>query len=132
MTLPSSSAASAAISLGFLLVTEKLSRNNHQMWKAQVLSALRGAQVASYIDPVVQPPPLFLPLKDDKKEEEPPIANPEFAQWVAKDQQVMSYLLTSLSWRDRFPGLDGGDCISGVNRHRRDVRVPIRNPRHQH
>jgi hypothetical protein len=31
---------------------------------------------------------------DDK---EPPMANPEYDIWVAKDQQVLSYLLTSLS-----------------------------------
>jgi hypothetical protein len=39
-----SSALSAAVSLTtFLPVTEKLTRANHQSWKAQILSALRGA-----------------------------------------------------------------------------------------
>lgn len=67
-------AASASPLLGFP-VTEKLSRNNHQMWQAQVLSVLTGAQLAGFIE-------------DDK--------NSEYEVWVAKDQQVLSYLLPSL------------------------------------
>jgi hypothetical protein len=42
------------------------------------------------------PPPQFLePKKPDDKE--PSVLNPEYVDWVAKDQQVLSYLLTSLS-----------------------------------
>jgi hypothetical protein len=52
--------------------------------------------VASFIDPAVQLPSLYLPPKDDKKEE-PLVENLEFVKWVEKDQHVLSYLLTSLS-----------------------------------
>jgi hypothetical protein len=98
MALPSSSAAFAVVSpLGFLPITEKLTRNNYPMWKAQVMSALRGAEVVHFIDPVVQPPTCHLPPKEDKKVDEAPVENPELSKWVAKDQQVLSYLLTSLS-----------------------------------
>lgn len=101
----SSAAAFAGFSpLGFLPVTEKLTRNNHAMWEAQVLSALRGAQVVHFLDPSTQPPEKFIATKDEKKSDaaaktgdKPPVLNPEFEQWVAKDQQVLSYLLTSLS-----------------------------------
>jgi hypothetical protein len=48
-SFPSSSAASAAPSLGFPM-TEKLTRTNHPLWKAQVVSALRVAQLAGYIN----------------------------------------------------------------------------------
>ena len=98
MTFPSSSTALAAISLGFLPVTEKLTRSNHAMWQAQVLSALRGAQAEHFIDPTARPPEKYLAPKGDKKtDDEPPVVNPEYEKWVAKDQQVLSYLLTSLS-----------------------------------
>ena len=41
MALPSSSVVFAAISpLGFLPVTEKLTRNNHPMWKTQVMCGI--------------------------------------------------------------------------------------------
>ena len=55
---------------------------------------MKGAQAASFIKPSAKPPSEFLPAKDDK---EPPVSNPEYDVWVAKDQQVLSYLLTSLS-----------------------------------
>lgn len=83
--------------LGFLPVTEKLTKNNHPMWKLQVMSALRGAEVVHFMDPAAQPPEQFLSGGEKKKEGDPPILNPQFKEWVAKDQQVLSYLLTSLS-----------------------------------
>jgi len=98
MVFPSSSTVLAAISLGFLPVTEKLTRSNHAMWHAQILSALRGAQAEHFIDPAARPPEKYLAPKGNKKmDDEPPVVNPEYEKWVAKDQQVLSYLLTSLS-----------------------------------
>jgi len=77
----------AAISLGLLPVTEKLTRSNHAMWQAQVLSALRGAQAEHFIDPASQPPEKFFAAKSEKKVEgEPAVVNPEYEKWVAKDQ----------------------------------------------
>ena len=38
-------------------VTEKLARNNHALWKAQVWSALKGAQVGHFLDKAAGPPP---------------------------------------------------------------------------
>jgi hypothetical protein len=43
--MASSSAAGATLSIG-CPVTEKLTKNNYPLWKAQVMSALHGAQVA--------------------------------------------------------------------------------------
>ncbi|XP_021321638.1 uncharacterized protein LOC110437500 [Sorghum bicolor] len=94
--LASSSGASTVPSFGFS-VTEKLAHNNYPMWKMQVLSALKGAQLASFINSEAKPPSSFLePMKvEDKKE--PPKTNPEFESWVAKDQTVLHFLLSSLS-----------------------------------
>ena len=65
-------------------VTKKLARNNHRVWRAQILSVLRGAQVSSFIHPMAKPPEAFLPPKGDDKKE-PPMPNPEFKTWMAKD-----------------------------------------------
>jgi hypothetical protein len=95
MVLPSSTiAALTALSpLSLFPVTEKLTRSNHPMWKLQVLTGLRGAEMEKFIAP-----------KSDAKPDEPkpaedvsPILNPKFKKWVAQDQQVLSYLLGSLS-----------------------------------
>ena len=74
------------------------------MWEGQFLFALRGAQVVHCLDPSIQPPKKFIIAKDEKKldvaaktSDKPPVLNPEFEQWEAKDQQVLGYLLTSLS-----------------------------------
>jgi hypothetical protein len=94
----SSSALSAALSLTTFLppVLEKLSRSNHQSWKAQVLVAVRGAQLANWLDANAAPPEKFLPKKKPDDGDEVPVVNPDHGTWVAKDQIVLSYLLTNL------------------------------------
>jgi hypothetical protein len=91
-----SSNASAAPSLGYS-VTEKLEHNNFQLWKLQVTLVLRGAQVASFIQPTAEPPSPFLKVEGgtDSKEEAKP--NPDYESWVAKDQSVLCFMLGSLS-----------------------------------
>jgi len=98
---PSSTAPFAAYSLlSFLPVTKKLTKNNFPMWEEQIMSALHGAQVAHFISSVSKQPEQFLAPKGGKKSDgddvEPPVENLEFEKWVAKDQQVLSFLLTSL------------------------------------
>jgi hypothetical protein len=62
----------------FLPVTEKLTRANHQLWKAQILSALRGAQMADWLDANAEPPAQYLPKKKPDDVNEPPVVNPEY------------------------------------------------------
>nr|AAP53968.1 retrotransposon protein, putative, Ty1-copia subclass [Oryza sativa Japonica Group] len=60
-------------------VTEKLTKANHVLWKAQVLATLRGAQMAGFLDRSIQPPPaiIILATKDkDGKETTEKVANP--------------------------------------------------------
>jgi len=86
------------VSLSRFSLTEKLAHNNHQMWRAQVLSALRGAQLVGFISASAQPPAAFLPQpKDSKNKDVAPLPNPEYETWIAKDQQVLKYLLSSMS-----------------------------------
>lgn len=69
------------------------------MWNAQVTSTLKGAQLAGFIKPTATPPAEFLAPEDEKAagKKVDPLPNPEYEQWVAKDQQVLSYLFSSLS-----------------------------------
>ncbi|XP_066385230.1 uncharacterized protein [Miscanthus floridulus] len=89
------SSASSIISFIFSM-TEKLDRKNFPMWKLQVSSALKGAQLFSFIGPNSNPPSPFLEAKSDDKKGDME-ANPDYESWVAKDQTVLSFLLTSLS-----------------------------------
>ena len=76
--------------------TEKLARGNYLLWKAQVLSALRGAQVTGLLDGSDAAPPKTVEIaKADKTTAIEP--NPLYGPWIAKDQQVLSYLLNSLT-----------------------------------
>ena len=86
MAFASSSSAQPVVTsiATFLPVSEKLTRSNYLLWKAQVRSALKGAQLADFIEPTAKPPDAFLvPKGDDKKE--PATPNPDYATWVAKD-----------------------------------------------
>ena len=100
MAQSSSSAAPASLALGFIPVSEKLGRGSYAMWCAQVESAIRGAQLGCFIKATATPPPEFLEPDDKKKVDGKaidPIPNPEYDEWVAKDQMVLSYLFGSLS-----------------------------------
>jgi hypothetical protein len=87
----SSSALSVVPSIAFP-VAEKLNRSNHQLCKAQVMSALRGAQKAHFI--AADAPALAKTIKDKDSKDVP---NPEYDLWVTQDQQVLNYLLSSVS-----------------------------------
>jgi hypothetical protein len=98
MALPSSSTLPAAFSLGLALipVSDKLTRANYRSWKAQVIAAIKGAQAASLIHPSATTPAPTITTKNSEGKEET-TANPDYDVWTAKEQQVLSYLLSSLS-----------------------------------
>jgi hypothetical protein len=88
--IPSSAALPA---LGYP-VTEKLAKNNHSLWKAQVSSALKGAKMVGYVDDTVQAPAKTVATNATDATQVP---NPDYEQWEATDQQILNYLLSSLS-----------------------------------
>jgi len=59
-----------------------------------VLPALRGAQIAHYLEPDIVMPAKQIPKAADKLTEL--IPNPEYETWVAKDQQIVNYLLSNI------------------------------------
>ena len=68
-------------------VTEWLAKTNYPLWKIQVLPTIRGAQLIGYIDGSIQA--LATEIDDEKEKKKVP--------WLIQDQQVFSYLVSSLS-----------------------------------
>jgi hypothetical protein len=91
----SSSSSSLTIVLG-PAVGEKLTRDNWILWKVQFLPAICGAQLTHYLNEDTKVPPEKITVStDDKKEVE--VLNPDYKLWVAQDQQVLLYLLNSIT-----------------------------------
>ncbi|XP_071685509.1 uncharacterized protein [Lolium perenne] len=90
----SSTAASLAAALGSP-PTEKLTQENYLFWMAQVLPALRGAMVMDLLDGSDACPPRTLEVEAENTTRMVP--NPDYATWISRDQQVLSWLVKSLS-----------------------------------
>jgi histone deacetylase 1/2 len=79
-----------------ITVTEKLSRTNHAMWRAQILTAVRGFRLEGHLTGAIPAPAAEVDGKDATgKDIKTP--NPEYAEWYARDQQVLSFVLGSLA-----------------------------------
>ncbi|KAK1699417.1 hypothetical protein QYE76_016176 [Lolium multiflorum] len=90
--------ASSSTNVGSLLghpPMEKLTRNNHLLWKAQIMPALRGARMLGIVDGKEPAPPETITAEKDGKATLAP--NPAYDTWLTRDQQVLSYLLGALS-----------------------------------
>ena len=79
----SSSSSVAGSPLAGVNVTEKLAKGNFVLWQAQVLPAIRGAQLEGFIDDTIAAPPKKIVVKKDDKETE--VVNPGYGSWVAQD-----------------------------------------------
>lgn len=76
-------------------VSEKLAKANHATWKAQVVATMRGARLEGYLTGKAAMPAAEIEGKDGDKVIK--IPNPAYEDWVAADQQVLSFLLASVS-----------------------------------
>ncbi|XP_072146503.1 uncharacterized protein [Setaria viridis] len=77
------------------VVSEKLTRDNYVLWKAQFLPAVCGAQLLGILEGKVPAPSQTLEVLLDGTKQE--VSNPEYDSWVSKDQQLLSYLLNSIT-----------------------------------
>jgi hypothetical protein len=91
--------SSTMTTINLMPVGEKLSHGNHVLWKAQVLAVLRGAQLVGFLDGTNKAPAEKIVIKSQKESNEntQEVPNPAFALWKAQEQQVLSYLVTSVS-----------------------------------
>jgi hypothetical protein len=89
---------SASTTMTLMPVFEKLVHGNHVLWKAQVLTVLRRAQLAGFLNGTNPAPAEKIKIKNNKSEEDSKeVLNPAFDVWKAQEQQVLSYFLTSVS-----------------------------------
>jgi hypothetical protein len=86
------------MTINLMPVSEKLVHRNHTLWKAQVLAVLRGAQLARFLDDTNKEPAQKheIKAKKDDSEDVEEVHNPAYDLWKAQEQQVLSYLLTSV------------------------------------
>lgn len=73
-------------------ISEKLNKANHALWKAQVRAAIRGARLEGHLSGASKAPEEEIIDKEGKKS-----PNQAFEEWDARDQQVLGYILSSLS-----------------------------------
>ena len=93
--MASSSAASASPALG-PPASEKLARDNYRLWKAQVLPAIRGAQLMGILEGKTSAPPQLIEVENAEKKKMI-VPNEEYNKWLAKDQQLLGYLINSVA-----------------------------------
>ncbi|WVZ92939.1 LOW QUALITY PROTEIN: hypothetical protein U9M48_038969 [Paspalum notatum var. saurae] len=77
-------------------ISEKLTKGTYALWKAQVLAVIRGARLEGYLTGATKAPAATIKGKDDAGKEVN-LPNPAFEDWVATDQQVLGFLLPSMS-----------------------------------
>lgn len=79
-------------------IAEKLSRDNFNIWQAQVLPAVRGAQLLPLLEGKIPEPPATISAADSadpKRTTE--TANPDHATWLAQDQLLLGYLTNTMT-----------------------------------
>ena len=122
MSSSSSSSASQTTLNG--QVTEKLTRTNYVMWRTQVTPHLCGAGVFGYVDGTT-PEPARLHVTKDKDGKESAEPNPLHPIWVREDQQVLGYLLSTLS-KEGDHGHHGAGALDSGGRY---VFLAVHEPR---
>jgi hypothetical protein len=111
LAMASSSSALVIPASLSILVSEKLTRENYLLWRAQVLPAIRAAQFEGFLDgSEIEPPKKLTVEKDSKKME---VANPDYVTWHVRDQYVLTYLVTSLS-REVLAGIPSCSTAAGL------------------
>ena len=79
----SSSAADIVNPLIGNVITEKLNKTNHALWKAQVLAVVRGARLEDHLTGASKTPSATTKEKQGEKEVDVP--NPLYGNWIVVD-----------------------------------------------
>jgi hypothetical protein len=91
MSSNSSSPLPAINSLG-QSVSEKLSRENYILWKAQFLAVVRDARLYEFLDGTLKAPDEKIQVAQPDKTMKEEV-NLAYAAWYVQDQQLLSFLL---------------------------------------
>lgn len=76
-------------------IFEKLTKANNALWRAQILTMVKGACLEGYLTGAAKAPTLTVKETQADKEVDDP--NPTYTEWAAIDQQVLGLLLTSMT-----------------------------------
>jgi hypothetical protein len=90
-----SSSATSFPSAFSIPISEKLTKANYSLWRKQVLPAICAAQLEDLLTGHEATPAKTVSVTVGNKEAQQP--NPAYAKWVARDQSVLGYLLSSLT-----------------------------------
>uniref|UniRef100_A0A2N9H277 Retrotransposon Copia-like N-terminal domain-containing protein n=1 Tax=Fagus sylvatica TaxID=28930 RepID=A0A2N9H277_FAGSY len=86
---------STHLPVGHHLVTIKLTRDNYLLWKAQIVSYLRGQHLFGFLDGSRLAPLQSLTITTDGTSKLQP--NPDFQAWLVQNQMILSALISSLT-----------------------------------
>jgi hypothetical protein len=95
-SVPSPTAAAAVPSILSISISEKLTKSNYPLWRVQVLLAVHATQLEGLLTGDEQAPEEFIIVNNDNKTTTKQ-RNLAYVSWVARDQVVLSYLLSSLT-----------------------------------
>jgi alpha-D-ribose 1-methylphosphonate 5-triphosphate synthase subunit PhnH len=91
----SSSLSTTIRSILAIPISEKLTKSNYPLWHAQVMPALRTTQLNDLLTgEEKQPDKVTTVIIDEKSIKQ---RNPAYTAWMAHDQAVLGYLLSSLT-----------------------------------
>jgi hypothetical protein len=76
-------------------ISEKLTKANYYLWHAQILPSIRATQMEDLLLGVEKKPPKLITEKADDSTTEK--TNPKYIAWLARDQALLGYLLSSLT-----------------------------------
>jgi hypothetical protein len=74
------------VAINLMPVSEKLTKSNHTLWRAQVLAVLRGAQLVGFLDGTNKSPTEKIQIKKKSGKEEEDVedvSNPPYELWKA-------------------------------------------------
>jgi hypothetical protein len=99
MSLSTSSLSSSTTAIPSTLsipISEKPTKTNYPLWRAQVLPAIRTVQFEDLLIGNDSAPDKHLVITN-ADESITSMPNPAYTSWIARDQAVLSYLLSSLT-----------------------------------
>jgi hypothetical protein len=76
-------------------ITEKLTKTNYRLWRAQIMPAVRAVQLEDLLTGDEHKPAKLISIKNGDSVTEQP--NHEYTKWVTRDQALLGYLLSLLS-----------------------------------
>jgi uncharacterized membrane protein YgcG len=94
--MPVSSSTTTIPSILSIQINEKLTKTNYPLWRAQVLPALHAGQFEALLTGDDPAPEQYLVVTNVDKTTTKQI-NPAYTSWIARDQAVLGYLLSSLT-----------------------------------